>query len=321
MFQAMRVQFRSWWSRRSAATRALPSYLGQAVGNYIRSGSGSRQAAALSYYSIFSFFPLTLLIVVAFSNMLGPAVAQEQLIRGLELFLPAATVDDFQEIVVGALKQSSSFGLVAFIALIWAATGLFTNITLSLDEIFQVPKSRSIWRQRLLAILMGVTLLLLIVASFITSGVLGLLSAFTPGFTNIWIRIGVFFLPLGLNVVIFALVFRYVPARDVHWDAIWPTAIFGAIGWELAREGFEWYLTNLANYSIIYGSIATGIVLLFWAWVISTIFLFSAQLCARLNEWMIENERRQVIMHARQGLAELRGDHSEAPQLPDVARS
>jgi membrane protein len=160
--------------------------------------------------------------------------------------------------------------------------------------------SRGMVRQRLIAIIMGLTLVVLVVASFLTSGVLRLVSALTPGLPNLWVRIGIFFLPIGLDVVIFALLFHYVPNREVHWDAVWPAAIFGAIGWELAKQGFEWYLTNLANYAIIYGSIATVIVLLFWAWVIASVFLFSAEVCARLNEWLIEEEERQLQQQEEQ---------------------
>lgn len=293
-FARLLVKIRRWWLRRSPSTRSLPKYLWRAGSNYARSGTGSRQAAALSYYAIFSIFPLTLLLAVGIGTILGPAVAQEQIVQGLEIFLPEATVGIIQDIVGEALRQSSSFGLVATAALVWAATGLFTNITNALDTIFDMQGSRSMVRQRLMAIIMGITLLVLVIASFVTSGVLRLVSALTPGLPSLWITIGIFFLPVGLDVVIFALLFHYVPEREVHWDAVWPAAIFGSIGWEIAKQGFEWYLTNLANYAIIYGTISTVIVLLFWAWVIASIFLFSAELCARLNEWLIEEEQRQA---------------------------
>lgn len=315
--QQITQDFRNWWTRRSPSTRALPKHLLRAVQNYVRTGSGARQAAALSYFAIFSIFPLVLLLAVGIGSLVGPAVAQEQIVRGLELFLPDATVSDIQTIIVGALDQSSSFGIVATLALIWAATGLFSNITLALDAIFEVPSSRSVWRQRLLAIVMGLTLVVLVVASFVTSGVLRLISALSPGNPNIWITIGTFFLPLGLDVVIFALLFQYVPSRDVHWDAVWPAAIIGATGWEIAKRGFEWYLTNLANYSIIYGGIATGIVLLFWAWVIASIFLFSAELCARLNEWFIEEEERQAQAHQQRQLISIYFQEGQLPPASD----
>ncbi len=273
------------WQKLPVSTRTLPLFIWRAFLNYLR--TGSQQAATLAYYSIFSIFPLVLLLAVAVGAVVGPAIAQEQIARGLALFLPEATVVAIQETLSGTLTQSTQFGLVAVVGLLWSATGLFSNITRSLDKIFAVPEVRSLWRMRVLALLMGLTLITLVLASFLTSGVLRLLLALSLEL-NIWLSIGTLFLPLGLNLVIFALLFRYVPARYVEWDAVWPAAMFGAIGWELAKSAFQWYLTNLATYSLIYGGIATGIVLLFWAYLIASIFLFSAELCARLNEWMQE---------------------------------
>lgn len=287
----------------------------------MRSSAGSRQAAALAYYAIFSVFPLTLLLAVAIGTVLGPAVAQEQIVEGLKLFLPQSTVELIQTALAGAMQQSSSFGLVATAALLWSATGLFTNITFALDAIFAVPISRSLWRQRLLALTMGLMLVVLVLASFVTSGVLRLVSALSPGSPNLWISIATFFLPLGLDVVIFALLFHYVPSREVHWDAVWPAAVFGAIGWELAKRGFEWFLGNLATYQVIYGGIATGIVLLIWAYVIATIFLFSAELCARLNEWLLDTEAHQrAEQHHQWQITVSVYEESPPPILPEQAQ-
>jgi membrane protein len=284
--------FRDWWHKQDQATRALPGYLQQAFGNFLR--TGNRQAAALAYYAIFSLFPLTLLLAVAISKLLGPAAAQSQVANALALFLPGETSFELQNNVTLALEQGGSFTLVAVAGLIWSALGLFTNITSSLDMIFAVPARRSLWRQRVTAITMTVILVVLVTASFVTSGVFRLVAAVFLERPNTWISIGAVFLPLGLNIVIFVLLFRYIPSLHVHWDAVWPAAIFGGLGWELAKAGFQWYLANIANFQFIYGSIATAIVLLLWAYLIAAIFLMSAELCAQLNEWFIMSQKKEI---------------------------
>jgi membrane protein len=277
-------QIRQWWSARDVATRLLPLYIWRAVDNFGK--YGSRRAAALAYFTIFSIFPLSLLLAVTISRVLGAAVAQDQIAQALTLFLPEAQVSQLLlDSISQALEQNVSFTIVALAGLVWSGLGLFSNITSSLDLIFQVPISRSIWRQRLVAVVMILILIVLVTASFLTSGVLQLVSIILVT-RHTWIDIAIFFVPLGLNMVIFLLLFRFVPARYVYWDAVWPAAIFGAVGWELAKAGFRWYLENLANYQIVYGSIATVIVLLFWAYLLASIFLFSAELCAQLNEWV-----------------------------------
>ena len=112
-----------------------------------------------------------------------------------------------------ALEQNQSFGLLAIIGLLWAGLGLFSNVTASLDLIFRVPTSRSLWRQRLVAVAMILVLIVLVTASFVTSGILTLISAMLVSRPSIWVSVASVFLPLGVNMMIFVLLFRFVPAR------------------------------------------------------------------------------------------------------------
>ena len=302
-----------WWQTNPAMTRALPNYLQRAVANFGR--YGLRQAAALSYYAIFSIFPLTLILAIVISRVVGPVVgptvATAPIGLGIEPFLPPAAtqlLQLFQENLAQAVEQGASFSLIAVLGLIWSGLGLFSNITTSLDFIFHVPANRSLWRQRLMAVVMAVVLVVLIATSFLTSAVLRFVSALLLERPTLWVTIGSIFLPLGLNMVIFALLFRFVPARRVHWDAVWPAAIFGAVGWELAKSAFGWYLLNVANYQFIYGTLSTGIALLFWAYVIASIFLLSAEFCAQLNEWLLDRHWHVETEQFLEGKA--------APRLP-----
>ncbi len=281
------------WQNLPYATRTLPGFMWGAIMSF--KNHGMKNAAALSYYAVFSVFPLTLLLSVGISALLGPAVAQEQVYQGLALFVPEETqvLNLIQESLQQAMAQSAGFGIIALIGLMWSALGLFSNLTSSLDRIFQVPASRSMFKERLLAFSMTVALILLVVASFITSGLLRLVDAFLLTSPNIWIRIGVFFLPFGLNIVIFVLLFRYVPSRHVSWDAVWPAAILGSVMVEFAKSLFITYISELANYQFVYGSIATVIVLMVWAYLTTSILLINAEICSHLNLWFIANAQQK----------------------------
>ncbi|MFW5691215.1 MAG: YihY/virulence factor BrkB family protein [Chloroflexota bacterium] len=281
------------WQRLPLSTRALPGHLWQAIMNF--KNYGMKQAAALAYYAVFSVFPMTLLLAVGISSVLGQTVALEQIYQGLNLFLPeeTGTITLFQESLDQALDQGTSFGVLALVGLTWSALGLFSNLTSSLDRIFQVPASRSIWTERLLAFVMTLGLIGLVVTSFITSGVLSLADALLLSNPSVWIRIGTLFLPFGLNMVIFVLLFRYVPSRHVSWDAVWPAAILGAVALEAAKQLFAWYLSGLANYQIVYGSIATVIILMVWAYLTASIFLICAEICSQVNLWLLKKDEQE----------------------------
>jgi membrane protein len=274
----------AWWAERDPSLKLVVGYVWQAVVRF--SWYGPSRAAALAYYAVFSIFPLILLLAIGLSQLLGAAVAQQQIASALELFLPNSgqILEVLLENTQQALNQKTPFGVIALVGLAWAGMGVFNSVINSLDIIFQVSRSRSLWRQRLIAALMILVLTLLVAASFLISGAVVLLSVLFAQRASTWLGIASFLVPLSLNMMIFVMLFRFVPARTVSWDAIWPAAVVGAAGFELAKRAFGWYLANIANYQVIYGSIATVIVLLFWAYLLASIFLFSAELCAQLNQ-------------------------------------
>lgn len=294
---------RRWWSARSDTTRALPQILLSTFRSFGR--YSSRQSAALAFFALFSLFPLMLLLAVFIGGLLEPAAAQEQIANGLRVFLPEdeVIVEFVRDIFDESLEQSNSFGIVAIMTIVWSSLSLFSNLTASLDEIFRVPNGRNIWKLRLQAVGISLALVALIIASFLTSGVLRLLSVFLLDQPSLWLSIGIRFLPFGLDVVIFGLLFRFVPARYVHWDAVLPAALLGAVGWELAKSGFGLYMSSVAGFQFVYGGIATVIVFLFWAFLIAAIFLFSAEFCSHLNEWIINRHSQASANHPSVSIA------------------
>jgi len=77
--------------------------------------------------------------------------------------------------------------------------------------------------------------------------------------------------------------YRWLPTEPVRWKhAAWG-ALWAAIGWQSAVIGFSWYLgSGFAHYDLIYGTLSTVIVLLFWIYISSMIILFGAHITAAL---------------------------------------
>ena len=190
---------RRWWANRSDATRALPGLLLSTLRSFGR--YSSRQSAALAFFALFSLFPLMLLLAVFIGGLLEPAAAQQQIANGLQVFLPEdeVIVEFVREVFDESLEQSNSFGIIAIMTIVWSSLSLFSNLTASLDEIFRVPNGRNIWKLRLQAIGISLALVLLVIASFLTSGVLRLLSVLQLDQPSLWLSIGIRFLPFRLG--------------------------------------------------------------------------------------------------------------------------
>jgi len=230
-----------------------------------------------------------LLAITLISGLLGPRLAREQVIQFISSFFPPETAGFIADNVQLVLRQRQPFGLVAAIGLAWSGLSLFSNLTVAIDNIFHPTYWRPLWRKRLLAVIMVVVLAALLIGSLITSLGLRLVSALLLDRGSVILQILNLSLPLGLNLTIFVLLFRYIPRVRVRWDAIWPAAILGSLGWNLAQGLFVWYLDNFSLYSVVYGSLAAVIVLLLWVYVSSAILLLAAELCNAINTWL---ERR-----------------------------
>jgi membrane protein len=50
-----------------------------------------------------------------------------------------------------------------------------------------------------------------------------------------------------------------------------------AVSFEVMKWGFGWYVTSVADYSSAYGNLATLVVLFFWIYYASVVFVLSGE--------------------------------------------
>ncbi|NLE52793.1 MAG: YihY/virulence factor BrkB family protein, partial [Chloroflexi bacterium] len=154
--------YQRWWILLNALSDGLLSHMWQAIVRF--SKHGTREAAALSYYAIFSLFPLLLLVIIVIGTALGPAAARNQIDTVLRLFLPPNTANFLQDNIAQALEQRGSFGLVAGVSLLWSSLGLFSSLSSALSRTFRDENPRNTWHQRLVGLSMMIALSVLLMA-------------------------------------------------------------------------------------------------------------------------------------------------------------
>lgn len=74
-----------------------------------------------------------------------------------------------------------------------------------------------------------------------------------------------------------AILYFYGPYRKQRWHSVWPGAILATILWLLATVAFAWYVRNITNYNVLYGSVGTSIALLIWMYLLAAIALFGCE--------------------------------------------
>lgn len=276
--------YERWWIYANAMTGGLLSDVYRAGDRF--SKHGFHESAALAYYGVFSLFPLLLLLIVGIGTILGPAAAHKQIDGILRIFLPLSTANFLQDSIAEALKQRSSFGLVATVTLSWSALGFFTNLSSALNRSFGSGEPRNTIQKRFFGCGIMIAMGVLLLASLATTAIFGVIDLLAFSSASPWLTVSSLLVPLSLSVSLFAFLYRFIPVRTVRWDAIWMAAFLGGIAWEIAKRGFAYYLDNVASYNWIYGSVATIIVLMLWAFITGIIIIFGAELSVALDDWM-----------------------------------
>jgi len=76
---------------------------------------------------------------------------------------------------------------------------------------------------------------------------------------------------LGAIVLGATILYCVAPSRRLSWRRVWPGAVLTTILWLAATSVFAWYVRHIGNYNVMYGGIATVVLLLVWMYVLSII--------------------------------------------------
>lgn len=242
---------------------------------------GSLTAAALSYYTLLSLFPLMLFILALSSQFLSSEEAIRQVTRFIGSYLPSSPAllrSSLQEItrLRGPLTAVASGGFL------WSASGVFDLIQLGLNRAFCVQQSRPLWRQRIVSMAMVGGVSVMFGLSFLMTTALrlaihyGILPRHDP-VVDILPPVST----ILLGFLVFGLLYRYIPYDpSLRWRDVWLSAVLASLLWEGAKLGFAWYITNLALLNLVYGSVGTIIAVMLWGYITAVILLMGAELAA-----------------------------------------
>ncbi len=238
-------------------------------------------ASSIGYFTLFSVFPLALLVVAIASNWLDPVLAETRIVAELEFIVPGMESllgENLQNLV----RARGPITGVAAVMLLWSASSVFNVITRAMDRIWgaDINQRRSVWRHRTLAVVMVLLITtLLLVASTIEGTILTIFNSLLPPALA---PIGPFttrFWAVVLNVLLFALLYYFVPHVKMGWREVLPGAIMAGILWQIAKQLFLYFVAiYLSRSNLIYGSVGTIIAFLAWTYLSSLILLFGTYL-------------------------------------------
>ena len=251
------------------------------VQRYLRHNVGI-QSAALAFYLLFMIFPF-LIFISALLGLLRLDVAG--ILLALGEILPRGVVDLIEVYLTYVSRNPSPhllvFGLVFSIYFPMRATN---SLMRSVRTAYHLGPPRGPARHVLKTLLYTVMLIVTIAAALALMTVGDRVLSYAvvhfrlPGFVaEAWARLR---FPAVAVLCYFALFFLYAMAQDGRqpWRNIWPGTLAALTAWMAVSWLYAFYVDNIANYSLLYGSIGTVIALLIWLNMSSVVLIMGAEL-------------------------------------------
>ncbi len=245
-----------------------------------------QRGAALAYFTVFSLSPLLILVIVVSSVGFGREAASGHLVSQLRGLIGTEGAHFAQSLITNAYTSGSSALAAAFgvVMLLLGASAVFVQLRDSLNAVWRVQQKptgtiRAFLRTRVLsfAMILGIGFLMLV--SLILSAVLTAVSeymghrlALLAGLVSLLDLILSF---VGITVM-FALMFKFVPAASVKWKDVWIGAAVTSLLFSIGKSLIGLYLGNGAVGSS-FGAASSLVIIMLWTFYSSQIVLFGAE--------------------------------------------
>jgi membrane protein len=246
-----------------------------------------KHSAAVSFYTLFSIAPITLIAVGVAGFFFGEEVASRQFVTQMSQLVGKEGADLIHKAMEASAVEGKGWirTVFGFGLLIVGATTVFAQMQDSLNAIWGVTAkpSRSGWIvllvQRLISFAMVLTVGFLLLTSLILSTALTALINVAEG----WLALPSWFLRgadlvVGLVIitVLFALLFKVLPDVKVAWREVWRGAFITAILFSVGRQLIALYLGE-SSIASTYGAAGSLVALLIWIYYSCAIVFYGAE--------------------------------------------
>lgn len=230
----------------------------------------------LAYFIILAIFPLLTLFGYIGSKML---FFLEPFINTLDKFIPA----NVMQIMLPFIEDSHITGNVTFfmiVGFILISNGTYSIIVTS-NELYGIKNSDYI-KNRIKAFFMIVLLMFLFIFIFVVLAygnvILGkiiqldILSSLSDQIYLVFVLLK---WPIAFILIFWILKILYTisPDEKISSKFMNKGALFTTVGWIVTTSIYSYYVSNIANYTLFYGSISSIIVMMIWIYILSYIFV------------------------------------------------
>ena len=257
--------------------------------------AGYETSGYLAFTIIFALFPFMIFFTLLISYF-GQTEIGIKLLEILEMSLPTDIKKTLLPVIDNVI-HGSKIGIIslATLTLIWTASSLIQGLKIILDKAYRIVKTNN--NSGIKAYLFGrfgsimkflfITILIILAIFFtiICPKILIFINKFVPIDYNYNILTKLKPLLLMFFMFVFVLSINYIiPSRQQKMKFVIPGSVLTTIGWFLSIKVLTFYLTKVAEFQAVYGSLAGIIITLFFFHIMTIILIFGAEFNYNLKD-------------------------------------
>ncbi len=249
-------------------------------------------AGSLAYFTVLSFFPLMALVIISFAFLADAGTVRVVLNDMLTYYFPASA-GLFHESIIWLIDNSAALGLIALVGVVVAANGLFMATNRAVNRVFGTENHKSFAGTLLEAITIAALGLALMVSIGVGVFVQHSVGIFGDGLhssgetshpLHVFLGSASAILPAAVTGLVFTIVYHNVPHVRVEWKDAAFGGLIALILFEAGKHLFFWLSGLAAQRDLVYGPVASTVLLLMWAYYAGLIFLYGASVTKAAGE-------------------------------------
>lgn len=252
-------------------------------------------------FSLFScIIPFILIIISILGMILEASSIENQITTFINTVIPYRAYSDYAKKIIFSriaevIEYKSIAGYIGGFGLLFAASGLFSSMRTILNKIFGGSDSVHVVIGKLRDFSMVIIIIVFMLLSIIILPAVDILKNITYRFAifnylqfSSLEHITISLISYLTIFLLFYVFYSFIPYAKLGRKVPAISAFWAATLWELAKRLFGYYINHLATLDKIYGTYALLVVVAFWIYYTSVIFILGAEIGQLYRERLIK---------------------------------
>jgi membrane protein len=233
-----------------------------------------RLGAVVAYYAVLSLPGLLVILINSVGAIWGTEIVQGQITEEISEAIGSDAAQSIAGIIENSQADDRTFfaTLIGIGVLIFGATGVFYQLQISLNEVWNVKTdpTAGFWKiikDRAISLAFVMVIAFLLIISFVVSTAL---SVFSSYLSNIWEPAYVLLAQLMEFAVsttvlgfLFVLIFKFMPDVKIPWKSVWIGGFITAVLFNIGKFLLSFYFSK-ADPASTYGAAGSVVLILLW---------------------------------------------------------